>query len=318
MASQSWFPVPKSSHFSLANIPFGIISTATNEVPHAAVAIGDHALDLAAFSLKNGFSSVPSIQKNLNVFAHPTLNPFAALGRPVHREIRRFIQDLLRIDTPFPDALKNNKQFQAECLIPLKEVKMHLPMQIGDYTDFFVGKNHAYNCGVMFRGPDNALQPNYTHLPVGYHGRASSIVVSGTPIHRPKGQILATPNAETKVPTFSPSKRLDFELELGAFVCRENKMGEPIPISEAGDSIFGLVLMNDWSARDIQMWESAPLGPFNAKNFGTSISPWVVLVDALEPFRTLSIQNDTELLPYLREEKNNVFDIRLEVDLARK
>ncbi|KAF7506743.1 hypothetical protein GJ744_011467 [Endocarpon pusillum] len=316
MASQSWFPIPKSSHFSLANIPFGIISTATNEVPRAGVAIGDHALDLAAFSAQNGFSSVSSIQKDLTVFAHHTLNPFAALGRPVHRQVRRFVQDLLRIDTPFPEILKNNKQLQAECLIPLNEVKMHLPMQIGDYTDFFVGKNHAYNCGVMFRGPDNALQPNYTHLPVGYHGRASSIVVSGTPIHRPKGQILANPNAEPKVPTFSPSKRLDFELELGAFVCRENKMGEPIPISEAGDSIFGLVLMNDWSARDIQMWESAPLGPFNAKNFGTSISPWVVLMDALEPFRTLSIQNDTELLPYLREEKNNVFDIRLEVDLA--
>lgn len=318
MASQSWFPIPKSSHFSLANIPFGIISTATNKVPRAAVAIGDHALDLAAFSLQDGFSSVPSIQKDLTVFTHPTLNPFAALGRPVHREVRRFIQDLLRVDTPFPEILKKNQQLQAECLIPLKEVKMHLPMQIGDYTDFFVGKNHAYNCGVMFRGPDNPLQPNYTHLPVGYHGRASSIVVSGTPIHRPKGQILANPNAEPKVPTFSPSKRLDFELELGAFVCRENKMGESIPISEAGDGIFGLVLMNDWSARDIQMWESAPLGPFNAKNFGTSISPWVVLMDALEPFRTLSIQNDTELLPYLREEKNNVFDIRLEVDLARK
>lgn len=318
MASQSWLPIPKSSHFSLANIPFGIISTAENEVPRAAVAIGDHALDLAALSLKGSFSSVPSIQKNLTVFAHPTLNAFAALGRPVHREVRRYIQDLLRIDTPFPERLKNNKQLQEECLIPLKEVKMHLPMQIGDYTDFFVGKNHAYNCGVMFRGPDNALQPNYVHLPVGYHGRASSIVVSGTPIHRPKGQILANPNAKPKVPMFSPSKKLDFELELGAFVCRENKMGEPIPISEARDSIFGLVLMNDWSARDIQMWESVPLGPFNAKNFGTSISPWVVLMDALEPFRTLSIQNDTELLPYLREENSNVFDIRLEVDLARK
>ncbi len=318
MASQSWFPIPNSSHFSLANIPFGIISTATNEVPRVAVAIGDHALDLAAFILKDGFSSVPSIRKNPAVFAHPTLNAFAALGRPVHREVRGYIQDLLRIDTPFPETLKNNKQLQTECLIPLEEVKMHLPMQIGDYTDFFVGKNHAYNCGVMFRGPNNALQPNYIHLPVGYHGRASSIVVSGTAIHRPKGQILENPNAEPKLPTFSPSKKLDFELELGAFVCRENQMGEPIPISEAEDSIFGLVLMNDWSARDIQMWESVPLGPFNAKNFGTSISSWVVLMDALEPFRAQSIQNDTELLPYLRQEKNNVFDIRIEVDLARK
>lgn len=318
MASQSWFPIPKSSHFSLANIPFGIISTATDEVARPAVAIGEHALDLAAFSIKCNFSSVPSIQKHLTVFANPTLNAFAALGRPIHREVRKFIQDVFRIDTPFPDVLKNNEQLQAECLVPLKEVQMHLPMQIGDYTDFFAGKNHAYNVGVMFRGPANALQPNYTHLPVGYHGRASSVVVSGTPIRRPNGQILANPTAEMKIPIFSPSRRLDIELELGAFVCRENKMGEAIPISEAAESIFGLVLMNDWSARDIQTWEYVPLGPFNSKNFGTSISPWVVLMDALEPFRTQSIENDTELLPYLRDEKKNVFDIRLEVDLARE
>ena len=195
---------------------------------------------------------------------------------------------------------------------------MHLPMHIGDYTDFFAGKNHAHNVGLLFRGPNNTLQPNYTHLPVGYHGRASSIVVSGTPIRRPNGQILANPTAESKVPSFGPSKKLDMELELGAFVCAENKMGEPIPINKAADNIFGLVLMNDWSARDVQMWESVPLGPFNAKNFGTSISPWVVLMDALESFRARSIHNDTELLPYLREEKQNVFDIRLEIDLARE
>jgi fumarylacetoacetase len=318
MAHQSWFPIPKSSHFSLANIPFGIISTSENKTPRPAVAIGEHALDLAAFRDGDGFSSLPSIQKHLKVFSEPTLNAFAALGRPVHGEVRRYIQGVFREDTSFPNVLKDNTSLQEKSLIPLKEVQMHLPMQIGDYTDFYAGKNHAYNVGVMFRGPANALQPNYTHLPVGYHGRASSVVVSGTPIRRPNGQILENPTADPKIPMFSPSRRLDIELELGAFVCRENAMGEPIPISEAADSIFGLVLMNDWSARDIQMWEYVPLGPFNAKNFGTSISPWVVLMDALEPFRTEGIKNDTELLPYLREGKRNVFDIQLEVDLTRE
>lgn len=316
MASQSWLPIPKASHFSLANIPFGIISTAPDPEPRSAVAIGEHSLDLATFSANNGFSSLPDCQTHIQVFSLPTLNAFAALGRSVHRKVRRYIQDVLRVDTPFPDILKNDKALQGKCLIPLKDVQMHLPMQIGDYTDFYVGKNHAYNCGVMFRGPENALHANYTHLPVGYHGRASSVVVSGTPIRRPNGQILESATAQPGVPSFRPSQKLDFELELGAFICRENKMGEPIQISEAADSIFGLVLLNDWSARDIQMWEMVPLGPFNSKNFGTSISPWVVLVDALEPFKTQGIRNDTLLLPYLQDTKNGVFDIRLEVDLA--
>jgi fumarylacetoacetase len=318
MASQSWFPIPKSSHFSLANIPFGIISTPEDGIPRPAVAIGDYALDLAAFSARNSFSFLPNIQNHLSVFSQPTLNAFGALGRPVHREVRKFIQDIFRADTPYPKVLKDNELLQGECLIPLREVEMHLPMQIGDYTDFYTGKNHAYNVGVMFRGAVNALQPNYTHLPVGYHGRASSVVVSGTPIHRPNGQALESLAAQTKSPSFGPSKKLDFELELGAFVCKENKLGEPIRISDAADGIFGLVLMNDWSARDIQLWESVPLGPFNAKNFGTSISPWVVLTDALEPFKTPSMESDTKLLPYLKEEKSNVFDIRLEVDIARE
>lgn len=196
---------------------------------------------------------------------------------------------------------------------------MHLPMHIGDYTDFYAGKNHAYNLGVMLRGPDNALQPNYTHLPVGYHGRASSIVISGTPITRPNGQVLENPTATPKVPSYSPCRRLDIELELGAFLCRDNAMGSPVSISDAADSIFGLVILNDWSARDIQAWEYVPLGPFNAKNFGSTISPWVVLTDALEPFKTQALPNDTKLLPYLQEkEEKNVFDIRLKVDLTRK
>lgn len=316
MALRSWLPIPKSSHFSLANIPFGIISTAEDQTARPAVAIGEYALDLSMFNANNGFSSLPAVRGHLEAFSRTTLNAFAALGRPVHREVRRYIQDVLRNDTPFAEILKDNSALQEDCLIPLREVKMHLPMQIGDYTDFYAGKNHAHNVGVMFRGLADALQPNYTHLPVGYHGRASSVVVSGTPIRRPNGQMLVDATTKPKLPSFGSCMKLDFELELGAFLCRENKMGEPILIKDAADSIFGLVIMNDWSARDIQMWESLPLGPFNAKNFGTSISPWVVLMDALEPFKTQGIENEIELLPYLREEKVNVFDIRLEVDIT--
>jgi fumarylacetoacetase len=222
-------------------------------------------------------------------------------------------------DTPYPDVLKSNSALQKQALIPLSEIKTHLPFKIGDYTDFYAGLNHAYNVGVLFRGPANALQPNYKHLPVGYHGRASSVVVSGTPIRRPNGQILENPAAEKKVPIVSACRKLDIELELGAFVCRSNKMGEPVPIGEAEESIFGVVLMNDWSARDIQAWEYVPLGPFNAKNFGTTISPWVVLLDALEPFKTKGLENDAEILPYLREgSEKSFYDINLQVDLKTK
>jgi len=213
--------------------------------------------------------------------------------------------------------LKTNNSLQEKALLKRDQVTLHVPMQIGDYTDFYAGKNHAFNVGCLFRGPDNALQPNYTHLPVGYHGRASSIVVSGTPITRPNGQILENPAATPKVPIFSPCKRLDIELELGAFLCKGNAMGKNVPISEAAEHIFGFVLLNDWSARDIQAWEYVPLGPFLSKNFGSTISPWVVLTDALEPFRTTGLENDTGLLPYLQEkEVKNVYDIRLQVDIT--
>jgi fumarylacetoacetase len=318
MAFKSWFPVPKTSQFSLANLPFGIVSTSEDEKARVAVAIGDSALDLAVFAAANGFSALPSVQQHLGVFSAQTLNALAALGRPLHRDVRRYLQNVFLDETPFPDILKSNTRLQKDCMLDLRRLKMHLPMQIGDYTDFFVGKNHAQNIGTIFRGPGSTLQPNYTHMPVAYHSRASSVVVSGTPIRRPTGQIVDDLVAEPKVPSLQPSRKLDFELELGAFVCKENKMGEPIPIAEAADSLFGLVLLNDWSARDIQMWESAPLGPFNAKNFGTTISPWVILMDALEPFKTQGIQNETKPLPYLAEEISNVFDIRLEVEIACK
>jgi fumarylacetoacetase len=316
---RSWFSIPKGSHFSLANIPFGIISTASSTSPRVAVAIGDHALDLEAFAASNGFSALSTIQPHQAVFSNPNLNAFAALGRPIHSVVRKYIQSVFTADTPYPDVLKNNMTLQKQALIPLKDIKAHLPFRIGDYTDFFAGKNHAYNCGVIFRGPTNALQPNYNHLPVGYHGRASSVVPSGTPIRRPNGQILLDPTAEKKIPTFSPCKKLDIELELGAFVCGSNPQGEPIPIDKAEDNLFGVVLMNDWSARDIQAWEYVPLGPFNAKNFGTTISTWVVLADALEPFKTKGLENEAEVLPYLKEKaEKTVYDINLEIDVKSK
>jgi fumarylacetoacetase len=320
MASlRSWFSIPRGSHFSLANIPFGIISTSSAAKPRVAVAIGEHALDLEAFSANNGFSALSIIQPHQAVFSQPSLNAFAELGRPIHAVVRKYIQSVFAEDTEFPDVLKNNSSLQQQVLLPLREVRTHLPFKIGDYTDFYAGLNHAYNCGCLFRSPENALQPNYKHMPVGYHSRASSVVVSGTPIRRPNGQILLDPTAAKKVPTFSPSRKLDIELELGAFVCKANKHGEPVPIGEAQESLFGVVLLNDWSARDIQAWEAVPLGPFNAKNFASSISPWVVLADALQPFKAKGIENDTEILPYLREkDPASVFDIQLQVDLKSK
>ena len=319
MTAKSWFPIPLASHFSLANLPFGIVTAAAFQAPHPAVAIGDHVLDLSAFAEEQGFSELPSIKPNLSVFYDTSLNAFAALGRPVHREVRSYLQEVLAENTQYPQILKENHVLQNRALIPLSDVRLHVPLRIGDYTDFYAGKNHAYSVGVLLRGAANALQPNYTHLPVGYHGRASSVVISSTPIRRPWGQILENPTMEPKTPIFTPCRRLDMELELGAFVCRSNKMGEPVRIEEAEENLFGFVLLNDWSARDVQAWEYVPLGPFNAKNFGTTISPWVVLADALEPFKCKGLENETQLLPYLQEKrKDNVYSIDLEVDLTSK
>ena len=317
MAAKSWLAIPKTSHFSLANIPFGIITTPTSKARHCAIAIGDHALDLAAFASGDGFAALPSFHSHTAVFSQPTLNMFARLGRPVHGEVRRYLQSVFEHDTPYPDILKLNHALQQRALFSLKDVQTHLPMQIGDYTDFYAGLNHAYHVGVLFRGAANALQPNYMHLPVGYHGRASSVIVSGTPIRRPRGQVLQNPTAETKVPVFKPCERLDIELELAAFVCKDNDLGEPVSIDQAKESIFGFVLMNDWSARDIQAWEYVPLGPFTSKNFGTTVSAWVVLADALEPFLRQGLQNEMSLQDYLKEKsRENCYDITLEIDIT--
>ncbi|KAH7374836.1 fumarylacetoacetase [Plectosphaerella cucumerina] len=311
---KSWLPIPASSHFSLKNIPFGIISTASNPRHRPAVALGDHVLDLSAFASSAGFNKLSTdLQSNLGVFEQTTLNDFAALGRPYHRAIRQYLQDIFSENTSH--EIKTNTSLQKEALLPIADVTTHLPLSIGDYTDFFAGRNHAFNVGTLFRGPANALQPNYNHLPVAYHGRASSVVVSGTPLRRPWGQALPAPGATE--PIFRPCARLDIELEMGMFVCKGNVLGEPVALEDAEDFIFGYVLMNDWSARDIQQWEYVPLGPFNAKNFGTSISPWVVLADALEPFRTEGLKNEAELQSYLKEDrKDNILDIQLEVSIT--
>lgn len=313
---KSWLIIDPRSQFSLYNIPFGIISTSANPEPRPAVAVGDYALDLHVFTQQNGFASLSIIQPHQKVFSQPTLNSFANLGRPMHRVVREYIQSVLLEGGPFPHVLQNNEALQSDALVPLQDCTLHLPMQIGDYTDFYAGLHHAYNVGTLFRGSANALQPNYKHLPVGYHGRASSVVVSGTPIRRPNGQILPNPAAEPKEPILSPCRKLDMELELGCFVCKPNSLGETVPIEDAPNHLFGVVLMNDWSARDIQAWEYVPLGPFNSKNFGTSISPWVILLDALEPFAAGGLQNDTKVLPYLDEkERNSNFAIDLTVSL---
>jgi fumarylacetoacetase len=315
----SWVPdVAPSSDFSLENLPFGIVTTPDDPSPHAAIAIGSSILDLKVLAAHTDLPSLfPSLARYPNVFAGSTLNSFAQLGRAAHREVRSALRDLLSSETSRPDILRDNAELREKAILAQRKVKMHVPMAIGDYTDFYAGYHHAQAVGVMFRGVQNALQPNYTHLPVGYHGRASSIVVSETPIRRPLGQILLDPAAEPKQPTTGPSRRLDFELELGCFIATPNEMGEPVGVEEADEHIFGYVLLNDWSARDIQTWEYVPLGPFNGKNFGTSISPWVVLADALEPFRAKAIENATELQCYLKERRREtVFDIRLEVDLT--
>lgn len=255
------------------------------------------------------------------MFDSPVLNSFAELGRQTHRTVREYLQQVFTLDGPYPDILEKRPELQKQVIYNIKEVRNHVPMQIRDYTDFFCGLNHSYNCGVIFRGKENALQPNYFHLPVGYHGRASSIVVSGTPIRRPRGQTLADPKATVKKPVYGPTKKLDFELEFGAFISKPSAMGDPVDVSSASDYIFGFVLFNDWSARDIQAWEYVPLGPFTAKNFGSSISPWVVLYDALVPFKATPIPRDEAVhgpvQDYLAEkETHSVFDIPSEVEIS--
>jgi fumarylacetoacetase len=303
-ALRSFVPVAADSHFPIQNLPYGVFRTA-GLTPRVGVAIGDFILDLAVLE-ERGFFSSTSL-RGRRVFAQPGLNDFLSLGRTAWGEARAAISRLLRADEP---TLRDDAVVREHSLRPRAEVELLLPAVIGDYTDFYSSREHATNVGVMLRGPDNALQPNWLHLPVAYHGRASSVVVSGTDVRRPKGQTKAD---DAPAPTFGPSRSLDFELEMAFFVGQGNELGRPIPIADAAEHILGMVLLNDWSARDIQRWEYVPLGPFLAKNFATSISPWVVTLDALEPFRTAGPKQDPEPLPYLRSRGDWAFDVQLEV-----
>lgn len=298
---KTWADVPKNSDFPIQNLPFGIFSTAKKSA-RVGVAIGSKIVDLFELSKTGLIEIEESVVNNLY------LNDLMALGKPFASKLRNRIAELLSEDN---DELKDSVH-RGNVMVNMKQATMHMPVKIGDYTDFYSSEDHARNVGTMFRDPDNALLPNWKHLPVGYHGRASSIVVSPAEIHRPKGQTKA---GDADVPSFGPSRLVDFELEMAFITCKETKLGESIPINEAEDAIWGMVIFNDLSARDLQKWEYVPLGPFLAKSFGSVISPWVVTMDALEPFRTKGYEQKPEVLPYLKPNKDANFDIKLEVAL---
>lgn len=305
---KSWIKVGKKSDFPIQNIPFGVFLT-RDDITTIGSRIGDYAIDLAALHQLGYFEGIPLTD---DMFMQDTLNDFISDGRTTWRLVRNRIADLFDEDNP---KLRENKEHREAVLFFMDEVEMLLPVDIGDYTDFYSSREHATNVGTMFRDPENALMPNWLHLPVGYHGRSSSIVVSGTRIRRPKGQTLP---AGSETPVFGPTKLLDFELEMGFITTDANRMGKSVPVEEARDQIFGLVLLNDWSARDIQKWEYVPLGPFLAKNFASTISPWIVTLDALEPFRVEGPKQNPEPLPYLKEEGKTAYDIKLEASIQPK
>jgi len=306
-ALKSFVTVPEDSHFPLQNLPWGVFSPKGDE-RRCGVRIGDTVVDLALLQDAE-LLTAPGLPAG--VFARGVLNDFMALGAPVRRAVRARVSELLREDAP---DLRDDAALRRRVLRPLDSVQVHLPVAIGDYTDFYSSREHATNVGIMFRGKDNALMPNWLHLPVGYHGRASSVVASETAVRRPRGQMLP---ADTEQPVFGPCKLLDFELEMGFFTAGPaTELGQPLTVDQADDRIFGLVLVNDWSARDIQKWEYQPLGPFNAKNFATSISPWIVPWEALQPFRTAPPAQDPPPLPYLQGERSTTVDLALEVALT--
>jgi fumarylacetoacetase len=289
---KSWVESADGSDFPIQNLPFGVFRRKNSkEKPRGGVAIGDQVLDLAALDIDTG----------------PNLNRLAAAGRPAWRALRQGLSKFL--------SFKNYKKNLAKHLLPMKKAELFLPVAIGDYSDFFTGIHHATNMGRMFR-PDNPLLPNYKWVPIGYHGRASSIVVSGTPIRRPQGQLKLD-----EKPVFGPSRRLDYEAELGFVIGPGNPLGRGIGMEKALDHVFGVVLLNDWSARDIQSWEYQPLGPFLAKSFATTISPWIVTLEALEPYRCPVFPRapgDPQPLPYLSSGKDHGYDITLEMHLRTR
>ncbi|AZI68660.1 fumarylacetoacetase [Cloacibacterium normanense] len=302
---KSFINYPQNSDFSIHNIPFGV-AVFNREYIACCTRIGDMVIDLATLYDYGFFDEIEGL--NENVFEAYTLNEFIELGKPVTNAVRLKIQELLLEGS----SLSHDEKTIEECFYDLDKVQMMMPLHVQNYTDFYSSIEHATNVGKMFRDPANALLPNWKHLPVGYHGRASSIVVSGINFHRPKGQMKP---ADAEKPIFGASKQLDFELEMAFVLNKNTEIGESISTQEAEDAIFGMVIFNDWSARDIQSWEYVPLGPFLGKNFCSSISPWVVTLEALEPFRTASPKQEPEVLNYLKFEGDKNFDINLEVYL---
>lgn len=300
---KTWLITPSNTDFPIQNIPFGVFLT-RDDIITIGTRIGDTAIDLGALHQLGYFDGIPLTD---DIFLQDSLNDFISDGKKTWRLVRNRIAEIFDANNK---TLKNNEEHKKVVLFTLDEIEMQLPVNIGDYTDFYSSREHATNVGKMFRDPDNALLPNWLHMPVGYHGRSSSIIPSGIPIHRPQGQKLIN---GTEKPIFGPSRLVDFELEMAFITTDANQLGEPIPIEEAEDYIFGLVLFNDWSARDIQKWEYVPLGPFLGKSFASSISPWIVTLDALEPYRVSGPKPTVEQLPYLQYKGDKSFDIHLEV-----
>ena len=300
---KTWLDIPENTDFPIQNIPFGVFLT-RDDIITIGTRIGDHAIDLGALHQLGYFEG---IELTDDIFLQDSLNDFIADGRKTWRLVRNRISDIFLKGN---GKLRDNEEHRNLILYTLDEIEMQTPVDVGDYTDFYASKEHATNVGSLFRDPENALLPNWLRIPIGYHGRSSSIIPSGTPIHRPVGQTLP---GEDGIPGFGPTKLLDFELEMAFITTAANHLGKRVSVEDAEDNIFGLVLFNDWSARDIQAWEYIPLGPFLGKNFASTISPWIVTLDALEPFRTSGPVQIPEPLPYLKQGDNMNFDINLQV-----
>ncbi|WP_310993905.1 fumarylacetoacetase [Aequorivita marina] len=303
---KTWLETTPETDFPIQNIPFGVFLT-RDDIITIGTRIGDYAIDLGALHQLGYFKG---IELTDDIFLQDTLNDFISDGRKTWRLVRNRIAEIFDKENA---QLRDNKDHRQHILFTLDEVEMQLPVQVGDYTDFYSSKEHATNVGTMFRGKENALMPNWLHIPVGYHGRSSSIIPSEINVRRPWGQTIAKDATE---PSFGPAKMVDFELEMAFITTDANVLGEPIPVNEAEDHIFGLVLFNDWSARDIQKWEYVPLGPFLAKSFASSISPWIVTLDALQPFKVEGPKPEIEQLPYLQYEGKKSYDINLEVSIT--
>tara|TARA_R110002049_G_scaffold30496_2_gene104409 strand:+ start:3897 stop:5174 length:1278 start_codon:yes stop_codon:yes gene_type:complete len=299
---KTWLDTKPNTDFPIQNIPFGVFLT-RDDIITIGTRIGDYAIDLGALHQLGYFKGIDLTD---DIFLQDTLNDFISDGKKTWRLVRNRISDIFLESNP---NLRDNEEHRKQVLFTMDEIEMQLPVQVGDYTDFYASKEHATNVGSLFRDPENALLPNWLRIPIGYHGRSSSIIPSGTPIHRPIGQ---TKPGDDGIPGFGPSKLLDFELEMAFITTDTNDLGKRVSVDEAEDYIFGLVLFNDWSARDIQAWEYVPLGPFLGKNFASTISPWIVTLDALEQFRTEGPVQDPTPLPYLQQGKKKNFDIKLQ------